>query len=187
MVLVHIHPDMTVGDLIVGVGTAALASFTFLLASGTRRQIRLTRESIEAIDRPFVIVSRRRKHLAHLTGNVMEFAVSNLGKGPGIVEEVELLSSSGANVFPERMREVRSLAVSNVADLTMELGDVPIEGDELTLRVWYRSASGTCYRTDSLLRLAEDGRFSYHGHKRSPESHLPHDTDLEREIPRSAD
>jgi hypothetical protein len=158
---------MTAGDIFVGASTFALALFTGLLANGARHQIRLSRESIEAIDRPFIIVSRKKKHMACLSGDVMEFALNNLGKGPGIVEELLLLSSSGANLFPGHLEETRALAISNVVDLKMKVSKVgPTEGEEVKLQVRYRSASGSLYRTDSLLRLCENGRFSYHGHRR---------------------
>lgn len=55
MALIHISPDMTAGDLVVGVGTLLLALFTFTLARKAGRevkvseeQVRLARESIEA-------------------------------------------------------------------------------------------------------------------------------------------
>jgi hypothetical protein len=66
---VHLSGDVTLGELIVGVGTLALAGFTWRLARQARREvdstresinlsrqeIQLTRQSIEAQDRPFVI------------------------------------------------------------------------------------------------------------------------------------
>lgn len=55
MAFIHVSSDMTMGDLVVGAGTLALASFTAWLASRTSKevkvseeQVRLSRESIEA-------------------------------------------------------------------------------------------------------------------------------------------
>lgn len=63
--------EMTAGELIVGVGTGALAAFTAWLAARTSREVKLTerglgltRESIEALDRPFVVVTPNEHHQA---------------------------------------------------------------------------------------------------------------------------
>jgi hypothetical protein len=176
--IVQISSDMTVGDLVVGAGTLGLALFTGLLAKRTGRevkvseeQIRLTRESIEAVDRPFIIVSRKDGFIARMAGNVIEFALSNLGKGPGIVDELVLFGSSGDDLLVGGLDESRSLAPENRVPLEMSIGENRIaKGDEVTLRVRYQSASGFSYHTDSYLRLGDRYQFSYHGHRRSYDS-----------------
>lgn len=59
---IYVSGDVTLGELIVGIGTLALAGVTGWLARRTsedvelsREGLKLTRESIEAADRPFLI------------------------------------------------------------------------------------------------------------------------------------
>jgi hypothetical protein len=54
---ISITGQMTAGELAVAVGTLLLAGFTVLMAHRTGREVELTRESIEAIDRPFLVGS----------------------------------------------------------------------------------------------------------------------------------
>ena len=163
MAFLNITPDMTAGDLIVGVGTLALAGFTWLVAHRTR-------SSIEALDRPFIFVSRRDDDsIARIDENVVHFSLTNLGKGPGIVHEVELLTPSGSNLFSGSLENVRAIrpATMDTVRLKMELGPVPPTVDEqMRLRTLYRSASDFPYATDSYLVLGTDGNFRYRGHKR---------------------
>jgi hypothetical protein len=65
----HLTDEMTAGELLVGIGTLALALFTAWLAKRTSREVQLneislglTRESIEALDRPFVIATPNGDH-----------------------------------------------------------------------------------------------------------------------------
>jgi len=70
MGLVEVSSEMSAGDLlVVGAGTLLLAVFTAWLAFRTSRQVKLTkeslglsRESIEALDRPFVIATPNGHH-----------------------------------------------------------------------------------------------------------------------------
>lgn len=159
---IDITPDMTAGDLIVGVGTLALAGFTWLVA-------RRTRNSIEALDRPFIFVSRRdNDSIVRMGKDAMYFSLTNLGKGPGIVHEVELLAPSGKNLFSGSLEDVRAIRPETVdtVDLEMKLSARPAIGQRLRLRTLYRSASDFPYVTDSYLVLDGNGDFRYRGHKR---------------------
>lgn len=67
MAIVDVTCEVSAGDLLVGGGTLLLAFFTAWLAFRTSRQVELTkeglglsRESIEALDRPFVIATPTR-------------------------------------------------------------------------------------------------------------------------------
>ena len=64
MVFVELTHEMSIGELVVGFGTLALAGFTAWLARRTsaevrisEQQMRLSRESIEALDRPFLVLT----------------------------------------------------------------------------------------------------------------------------------
>jgi hypothetical protein len=180
---ISISPDMTAGDVLVGTGTLALAIFTGRLASRTsdevslsEKQLRLTQESIEAIDRPFIVVSRRDEEMAQLIGNddAVKFTLSNLGKGPGIVSQLAFMTPSGDNLLKEPLGEARSLAPRNRVPLILPLGEQrPKEGEMLTMQIAYSSASGYRYCTETDLLLIEQGRFSYQGHRRKDLGILP--------------
>lgn len=166
---------MTAGDVFVGLGTLALAVFTAWLAWKTsaevkhgETQLRLTQESIEAIDRPFVVVSRRDEEMAELLedGTILKFALSNLGKGPGIVNELTFVSSAGENLLKKPLGEARSLAPDNLVKLKLPLAKPLHDGEMLTMRTLYSSASGYRYCTESKLQFRAPDRFSYQGHRR---------------------
>jgi len=163
MALVSVRPNMTAGDLVVGIGTLALAGFTWLVAHRTRN-------SIEALDRPFIFVSRKDDDsIARLGKRAMYFSLTNLGKGPGIVHNVELLTPSGDNLFSGSLENVRAIrpATIDTVRLKMKLGTVrPVVGEEVRLRTLYRSASNFPYTTDSYLMLGTEGDFYYRGHQR---------------------
>lgn len=164
----HLTGEMTAGELLVGMGTLALAIFTAWLAKRTSREVelnehglRLTRESIEAIDRPFVIASANNHYnaLAFLDpggehpGMRFAYCLWNLGKGPAIVEQVSLRDSAGTEYLTEIDGLERAIAVApGIRDeLTPFAGGVPGVGAELRLSIRYRSASGRRYRTESAL------------------------------------
>lgn len=99
----------------------------------------------------------------------MCFSLTNLGKGPGIVHDVELLTTSGKNLFSGSLENVRAIrpATIDMVSLTMELGDTPpAVNEEVRLRTLYRSASDFPYTTDSYLVLKPNGAFRYRGHRR---------------------
>ncbi len=114
--------------------------------------------------------------MAHLVdnGDAVEFTLSNLGKGPGIVSELSFMTSSGDNLFEGALGEARSLAPGNYVPLLLPLGKQrPKEGAMLTMRITYSSASGYRYCTESDLLLVGEGRFSYQGHRRADLGSLP--------------
>jgi hypothetical protein len=167
---------MTAGDVFVGLGTLALALFTAWLAWKTsaevkhgETQLRLTQESIEAIDRPFVVVSRRDEEMAELLkhGTILKFALSNLGKGPGIVNELTFVRSAGQNLLEKPLGEARSLAPGNLVRFELSLTKPLQDGEMLTMKTLYSSASGYRYCTESRLQFRTPDRFSYQGHRRT--------------------
>jgi hypothetical protein len=53
----HLVHTLTVGDLLVGGGTLALAAVTVYLGFETRASARAAREAVEAFEEPFVIAT----------------------------------------------------------------------------------------------------------------------------------
>ena len=182
MTIIHVSPDMTAGDLGVGVGTLALALFTAWLALRTsaqvkisKKQMRLTLESIEAADRPFVVVCRNMGvEGVQFSSRSLKFGISNLGKGPAVVEEMLLLSSEGKNLFDEPHEPVRAVAAGERVDLQRTLNEPqPASGTHARFRIHYRSASGAQYSTESTLEVTEDGTCRSRGHRRTPAADSP--------------
>jgi hypothetical protein len=168
---------MSAGDLLVGLGTLALAGTTAWLAHRTSQEVGLTetsvfltRESIEAIDRPFVVPTPHRDH----AGRGIEFEEGefsyddpdqvlrqwhfylrlwNIGKGPAIVDSLELIN--GEREFlseAERLLEV-PVGAGEASDQAAMAPHGPPEADAtLMLRVCYRSGSGRRYSTTSTIR-----------------------------------
>ncbi len=177
MTIVHVSSDMTAGDLGVGVGTLALALFTAWLAIRTSAQVKiskkqmgLTLEGIEAADRPFLVVSRNLGvEGVQFSSRSLEFGISNLGKGPAVIEEMLLLSAGGKNLFYEPHEPVRALAAGDRVDLQRTLNEPqPASGAYAWLHIYYRSASGVQYSTESTLEVTEDGTCRSRGHRRTP-------------------
>lgn len=111
MIASLIDEHITLGDLVVGLGTIALAAFTATLARATsesvvlnRQDLALTRQGLEAADMPFVIAMQvPEKATQGMTPGIfhlrpgreadvltIRLRLQNLGKGPAIVSAVEL-------------------------------------------------------------------------------------------------
>jgi len=176
MGFIEITSEMTAGELVVGIGTLALAGFTAWLAwrtsaevAASEEQIRVSRESIEAQDRPFV-VAKGNTSLSHRIGFVQSlfvFAIDNVGKGAAIVEEVTLMTGEGTNLFDAPLEIVPVLPAGEDRNLRMQSDKgTPNAGTNLVLNVRYRSASGTRYVTESQLEVIEKGFCKTRGHRR---------------------
>jgi hypothetical protein len=172
----EISGDMSAGELLVGIGTLLLALFTYRLARRTSDVAELTesglalsRESIEALDRPFIIASPGEPHRLlgfsdklgpEHPGWRFVFRLWNLGKGPAIVENMPLIDSvTEHNYLTVNETMERAVAMQPpVYDGLSTLVDnsPPGAGAELTLRITYRSASGARYVTISRVMVTED-------------------------------
>lgn len=165
---------MTAGDLLVGAGTLLLAAFTAWLAFRTSRQVELTkeslglsRESIEALDRPFVIATPNEHNRVlgfvepgpEHPGARFSYRLWNIGKGPAIITDVSLFDqSTGREYLTEAEKVQRAIAVAPAGrdELSPLAGGPPGVGAKLKLRISYRSASGTSYRTESSVDVVEN-------------------------------
>jgi hypothetical protein len=168
----RISGDMTAGELLVGVGTLALAAFTAWLAARTsaevkvsEEQIRLSREGIEALDRPFIIASPDEEHsllgFAEVgpqhAGWRFVYRLWNIGKGPAIVENMSLVDASTQREYltsNEKMERPVAMQPPVYDGLSQLVSNSPPgAGAELILRITYRSASGTRYVTSSRVQV----------------------------------
>jgi hypothetical protein len=164
---------MTAGDLIVGVGTLALAAFTAWLAARTsaevkisEEQISLSRENIEAQDRPFVIPTPRAPR-GVLINPAFIANLENLGKGAALIESIQIMSKGGHEYLDDPFDgRVRPLAAASKLSISLPLkGSAPVEGTELTVSVHYRSPAGRRYSTRST-GVVNDETLSFDGHRR---------------------
>ncbi|HEV7481503.1 MAG TPA: hypothetical protein VGO13_00185 [Solirubrobacterales bacterium] len=173
MCLIDLTSEMTAGDALVGAGTILLAGFTGLLAkktSGevelTKRGLDLTRESIEAADRPFVIATpnEERQAIGFLDpgpghdGIRFVYRLWNIGKGPAIVAHVSLVdATSGREYLSEEGQFERAVAIAPAGrdELGLLVDGAPGVGAELILQVNYRSAAGNEYMTRSQVAVVD--------------------------------
>jgi hypothetical protein len=166
--LVELHADLTVGDLAVAVGTLALAGFTWALARQTKREVRktdeglaLSRQSLEAVDMPFVIATPIEGAPALIfsrpadgEGTEWELGMRlwNVGKGPGLIHDISLVAGRVELLDP--LAWMVPVAAEQAADIYLSVSDPPPRGlgeeeAEATLRIHYRHALGTGYATVS--------------------------------------
>jgi hypothetical protein len=175
MAFLHITSEMTAGELLVGLGTLALASFTAWLARRTsaevqisEAQMKLSYESIEALDRPFVVPERPTSKGIVVRDGHLTAKLRNYGKGPALVEEIQLVDDLSLQYLKNPFENsVRAIAPAGELALRAPLAVRQLhEGAKLDFRVFYRSASGIRYVTISEARVLADGLIDFTGHQR---------------------
>jgi hypothetical protein len=168
-----------VSGLAVGIGTGALALVTWTLARRTKEDVdlsreglALTRESIEALDVPFLVASFDLEYPSVNLSPVFEgdseepvdaewtvgMKVENVGRGPAILFGAIAIPDSAedepnglwAAEVPFKPGQARELAVRTTVDLD--------PGHTLRLILRYRSASGQSYVTRHRIRIGTGGR-----------------------------
>ncbi|HET7510041.1 MAG TPA: hypothetical protein VFJ65_07315 [Solirubrobacterales bacterium] len=146
---------LSLGDLIVGVGT-------LLLAFGTWRLARSTTASVEALDLPFLLASPDYQGAFNLHAvdpddqdTDVEWAlsveVSNLGSGPAILDGIDIFAKAdhrdllkeGWNVDRPVLPEEEELNIG--IPLAVDAGTEDFS--PFVLKIFYRSASGHRYVT----------------------------------------
>jgi hypothetical protein len=150
------------GDLIVGIGTLALAGVTWQLAKSSER-------SLEALDLPFLLATPDRDRAYDLTPVFEEgeepvdfewalfVELVNLGAGPAILDGIGLTEdTTGEELVKEDWEVDWLIKAGDESPLTTGVPlrkDFPDPGSSLTLKVYYRSASGNRYVTLHQIRV----------------------------------
>jgi hypothetical protein len=163
---------LTLGDAIVGAGTLLLAVFTGWLAWQTRREVKktdqsiaLARESIEAQDMPYVIVMPQDRSTIEITGPhdvpprwLLKVRLWNIGRGPAIVGDIRIASEPDGAELVDYQWAQRPVAAGGKRDSALGFAGPSDDFEDaegtLTLRVYYRHASGARYMTTSRLEVS---------------------------------
>jgi hypothetical protein len=174
MAWLHFTGDLPLGDLLVAVGTLLLAGFTWRLAQQTKADVALTRQSVEAIDMPFVIATAiptagtiqfHRAGSAVYTETGLQVRLWNLGQGPAIVTNASL-KLDGAEVMHPWPNSV-PVGHGQAADPYLvaalqhdEKAPDPFFDDERegVFVIDYSHASGSTYQTVSRMRVGRAAR-----------------------------
>lgn len=174
---IEFHWEANLGEAIVGLGTLALAWFTWRLARQTKREvdastesIGLTRQSIEAQDMPYVIAVaipegvgerrfwmrwRKRRDVERV---YLRLRLWNIGRGPAIVRDIKLLFPAEEDLLYARQGEVPLGPDQEYDQLVLDVNGEPPGGEQLgQLRVYYAHTSGTEYMTVSPAKVGDLG------------------------------
>jgi hypothetical protein len=181
---VHLSGNMNLGELIVGVGTLALAAITWRLARTTGQSVVAARESVtvaqesadaaresanaerasvEAMAMPYVIATPEdgsprgevyRVQPADGEGGTLRLCLWNFGSGPGIVTNIRLVCH-GKELLVDLPRGI-PLGVGNQFNAGVDLTDWPTSPTAATLQIEYLHSNGRLYRTDSDVTVEEN-------------------------------
>ncbi len=174
--------ELSIGELIVGLGTLALAFFTWQLALRTREEVtkteeslRLTREGIEAQDMPYVIPSPNpafhdRIVIALDSGELkLSVRLWNIGKGPAMVTEMSLRTGDGDVLAPldAQIPVATGQAHDRYVTLSDQLSKLGVSTWSGELLILYAHASGEQYVTVSKVDV-ERGVVTCRDYRRAP-------------------
>jgi hypothetical protein len=171
--------SVTLGELIVGAGTLALAAFTAGLGWETRVSAKAAREAVEGSEEPFVIATptpdwRLMRLCAHERpqqgqgpplaihralgsngdGSFVRLRLWNIGQGPAIVTRVRLAEQHGADLLGD-LGEHHAVGAGEVVDIEIS---PPRWADSLgdgSLTIEYVRASGLRYATISAVSIGD--------------------------------
>jgi hypothetical protein len=171
--------SLTLGDLIVGAGTLALAGFTAWLGFSTRASAKAAQEAVESSEEPFVIATPTdnlkamilRPHELPQGGSVPPFTIHraldvggkgsfvrlrlwNIGQGPAIVTAVGLTSSDGGDLVGQ-LEQHYAVGANGVADVEIPSPGWPAHAGVGLLTIDYFRASGVRYRTTSEAEIGD--------------------------------
>jgi hypothetical protein len=169
--------SLTVGDLIVGVGTLALACFTAWLGFETRASANAAQEAVEASEEPFVIATSTprledmllREHelpqlgspppiaIHRATGSEESFVrlrLWNIGDGPAIATAVRLKSSDNSDLLGPLYQHY-PVSAGGVMDIEIPSPGWPATLGDGLLTIDYLRANGLRYRTISEMSIGD--------------------------------
>lgn len=162
---IEIDWTITLGELLVGLGTLALAGVTWQLAKSSDK-------SLEALDLPFLLAAPDRNGAFGFSPVfeegpepvdaewIFSIELTNLGSGPAIFDGVELLDEKGEDQVKQDWEVdflIRPKDDAQPVGIPLK-GDPPAPSSHLTLRTFYRSASGNRYVTVHRVRVGRQGR-----------------------------
>jgi hypothetical protein len=166
MLAACIEWKISLGDLIVGIGTLALAVVTWQLAKSSNR-------SLEALDLPFLLATPDRDRAFDFApvfeeGEepvgaewMLSVELVNLGAGPAIMDGIDLADDQDGTELVKKDWEVDWLIKANQDAVTVGIplkGEPPDQASLLTLHIYYRSASGVRYVTTHQIRVGKQQR-----------------------------
>jgi hypothetical protein len=170
--LIH---TVTIGELIVGLGTLALASLTGVLAFQTKKSARATQAVLASAEEPFVITTptdrlermRLREHERPESGTIPPFEIHraydkmghfvrlklwNIGHGPAIVHQVRLCRDDVD--YLDSLPKMYPLGVGHSVDIEIRSQRWPSSSSAATLLITYTHANGHVYGTTSQVFIA---------------------------------
>jgi hypothetical protein len=172
----QVSGDINAGELLVGVGTILLAGITAWLAKRTgeevdrgRENVDLAARALEMHDWPFLVATPDRPTFGlspifdRDTGEPVgdpewrcDAILVNHGRGPAILDGASLRDIHGRE-FVDVHWKVESIYLPGEEPRLAGIGlgfNEPAPGGVLTLRLLYRSATGTRYETSHRLEVA---------------------------------
>jgi hypothetical protein len=166
---------VTIGELIVGFGTVALAGLIGVLAYQTRKSARAAQAVVENAEEPFVIATpidrlegmKLREHEQPESGTLPPFEIHraydnkgnfvrlklwNIGHGPAIVHQVRLCRD-GLD-YLDSLPQMHPLGVGHSVNIEIRSPRWPSSSSAATLLITYTHASGRVYGTTSQVFIA---------------------------------
>ncbi len=174
---IELNSGLSVGELIVGLGTLSLAGFTGWLGFETRASAKAAREAVEASNEPFVVATPTPPDLSVLrpgerirdlpiaihrappygaNGSFVRMRLWNIGDGPAIVRHVSI--SRDDATYIDGVDRFYPLGAGQVVDIEVSSRSWPSTPCVAVLTIQYFRASGLTYLTESDLSI--DGRIA---------------------------
>jgi hypothetical protein len=164
--LVHLSGEITLGELLVGFGTLALASFTWRLATATKRTAALAGAEVRAQWRPALVPSDDVEIDYLADDRELLVGIRNVGRGPAFYVRAGL--TVGDQTLPAEAADPElnfwNSAVMPVGDaVDLRFQPVSVRPEQCELLLDYLDTSGRAYATRvSIDRYAvSDGRQSF--------------------------
>lgn len=178
---VHLSGNINLGELIVGVGTLALAGITWRLARTTGQSVAATQESaeaerasVEAMAMPYIIATPEddspRDEIYRVQprdggGGTLRLCLWNFGSGPGIVTNLRLVCRD-EQLLVDLPRGI-PLAAGSQFNANIDVVSWPTSPKAATLVVEYVHSNGRSYQTESDVTI-EDNLLRCLTFRRSP-------------------